>query len=188
MELTLKDIPTLETKNYLLRSVDVEDANALFEFMSDHETMKYITPTPVTSIKVVREKIASNLKNFKHSKEIPLVIVSKAKNEVIGFFRFHKLQLWHKKAEMGAILRNDFQQKGVMTEILPVILEFGFNQLDLNRIVGDIFADNMGSERLLQKFGFTQEGRLREIDFDGTRYHDTIVFSLLKAEYEVNQS
>lgn len=186
--MNLEKISTIETENYFLRGVTMDDAEAMFAFMGHKETMVYITPHPVINVDEVREKIGAHLENFKRSKEIPWVIVSKAENEVIGFFRFHKLHLWHKKAEIGAILRNDFQQKGIMTEILPVILEFGFNQLELNRIVVDIFADNKGSERLLKKFGFTQEGRLREIDFDGTRYHDTIVFSLLKAEYEVNQS
>lgn len=177
------EIAILETKHYLLRGVMADDAEALFQFMGDRETMTYITPHPVTSIEEVRVKIEANLENFKKKKEIPWVIIEKDSNQVIGLFRFHKLNLWHKNAEMGAILRQDFQQKGVMTEILPTLLDYGFNQLGLNRIVGDIFADNQGSKRLLEKFGFVKEGILRQTDFDGISYHDTVVYSLLKSEY-----
>ncbi|WP_404459581.1 GNAT family N-acetyltransferase [Oceanobacillus kapialis] len=75
-------------------------------------------------------------------------------------------------------------KKGVMTEILETVLEFGFHKLQLNRIVGDIFAGNKGSKKLMEKFGFQKEGVLRQTDFDGLHYHDTVVYSMLKPEYE----
>jgi [ribosomal protein S5]-alanine N-acetyltransferase len=179
----LESISRIETKHYFLRGVNLEDAEALFTFMGDAGTMTYITPHPATSIDEVKNKIMRHLENFKVMKEIPWVIVSKDLGEIIGFFRFHKLNLWHKKAEMGAVIRKDYQQKGVMTEVLKAVLDFGFDRLGLNRIVGDVFADNKGSEKLLQKYGFFKEGQLRQTDFDGVRYHDTVVYSLLKSEY-----
>lgn len=84
---------------------------------------------------------------------------------------------------MGAVIRKEYQNKGVMTEVLDVVLDFGFHTLRLNRIVGDIFAGNEGSRRLMERFGFKKEGVLRQTDFDGEKYHDTVVYSLLQAEY-----
>lgn len=184
----LTEIPIIETKHYLLRGVTLDDIPCLFSFMSERETMKYITPHPVKSKAELHENMAQSLNNFKHGKEIPWVIIDKNRGEIVGFFRFHKLNLWHKKTEMGVVIRKDAQNSGVMTEVLAAILPFGFNRLRLNRIVGDIFAENIASEKLLMKFGFKKEGQLRQTDFDGIRYHDTVVFSLLKSEFQQNQT
>ncbi|WP_328703155.1 GNAT family N-acetyltransferase [Alkalihalobacterium elongatum] len=179
----LVEIPTLETKHFLLRGMTKDDVSSLFVFMSNEDTMKYITPHPVKTMEELQTNIETSLNNFEAEKEIPWVVVQKENDEVIGMFRFHKLNLWHKKTEMGVVIRKDFQKSGVMSEILQQILSFGFNTLELNRIVGDIFAENQGSEKLLLKYGFKREGTLRQTDFDGSRFHDTVVFSLLKSDY-----
>jgi [ribosomal protein S5]-alanine N-acetyltransferase len=176
-------IPLLETKNYQLRGISLEDALSLFDLMRDADTMKYITPHPVQTLGDMEEKIKGQLTNFHNEKEIPWVIIQKSKQDIIGIFRLHKVHMWHKKAEIGAVIQKDHQQKGVMTEILAVILNYGFNVLGINRIVGDIFAENKGSKKLLEKFGFKQEGILRQTEFDGERYHDTIVYSMLKSDF-----
>lgn len=182
--IVLTEIPQLETENYILRGMELMDAANLLPFMSHRETMKYITPHPVNTLEEMEDKISNHLQGFKNQKEIPWVIIHKQTGQTIGMFRFHKLHLWHRKAEMGAVIRQEFQQKGVMTEIFTTILPYSFEQLHLNRVVGDIFEGNRGSQRLLEKFGFHKEGQLRQTDFDGENYHDTIVYSLLKNEYD----
>jgi [ribosomal protein S5]-alanine N-acetyltransferase len=179
--------PKLETKNYLLRGISLEDASSLFLIMNDAETMKFITPHPIQTIEEMQTRIKEHLIHFQREKEIPWVIIKKDSKEVIGIFRLHKLHMWHKKAEMGAVLHKDHQHKGVMTEIIGEFLPFGFNVLGLNRIVGDIFEDNEGSRRLLEKYGFRKEGILRQTDFDGEHYHNTVVYSILKDEYSVKK-
>jgi [ribosomal protein S5]-alanine N-acetyltransferase len=88
---------------------------------------------------------------------------------------------------MGVVISKGFQKNGVMTEILPFLIMFAFQDLHLNRLVGDIFAENEGSTRILTKFGFKKEGQLRQTDFDGEHFHDTVVYSLLKGEYEMRK-
>ncbi|WP_456277846.1 GNAT family N-acetyltransferase [Bacillus sp. AK128] len=176
--------PIIETENYVLRGISLEDAPLLLPFLSNKDTMKFITPRPVQTIAEVEESINKSLRDFSLQKEIPWVIIHKSENELIGMFRFHKLHMWHQKTEMGVVIRKDYQHKGVMSEILKDMLDFGFHTLGLNRIVGDIFAGNQGSQKLLLKYGFKKDGQLRQTDFDGEQFHDTIVYSLLKSEYE----
>lgn len=182
-DLEVFEIQTLETNHYLLRAITEEDAPYLYSITSDKETMKYITPHPVETLEEMKENIETSLDQFQRSKEIPWTIVDKKSGNVIGMFRFHKLNLWHKKAEMGVVIAKEWQQRGVMSEVMEEILCYGFQQLKLNRIVGDIFEKNKGSEMLLAKYGFTKEGTLRQTDFDGEEYHDTVVYSLLQTEY-----
>ncbi|SFK60663.1 ribosomal-protein-alanine N-acetyltransferase [Halobacillus dabanensis] len=180
----MEQIPVFHMKNnHTMRGVRLEDASKLFPFMSDKENMKFITPHPVQTIAEMEGNLIERLEGFYQQKEIPWVIENDAK-EVIGIFRFHKLNFWHKKTEMGAILHPDFQRSGVMTEVFRTVLPYGFEKLGLNRIVGDIFAENEGSRQLLKKFGFREEGVLRATDYDGHNFHDTVVFSMLKQEYD----
>ncbi|MFE8699570.1 GNAT family N-acetyltransferase [Cytobacillus sp. FJAT-54145] len=179
----LKTIPVIETDHYSLRAMTKEDASAMFVFMGDNETMKFLTPHPVSNIDEMEKSIETSLDQFEVEKEIPWVIIDKKTEDVIGMFRLHKLHMWHQKAEMGVVLRKDYQNKGVMTEILSKVMEFSFLTLGLNRLVGDIFAKNNGSRKLLEKYGFHKDGVLRQTDFDGEEFHDTIVYSMLKEEY-----
>lgn len=189
--MTIEDVftsvPVLETKHYILRGITENDAGGMLSFLSDKNTMKYITPDPVKVEADVVDEIRIQLENYATRKEIPWVIVDKSNGALIGKFSLHRLSIWHKKAELGVVVRKESQQKGVTNEILEKILTFGFETLELNRIVGDIFSDNQGSEKLLQRHGFRKEGIMRQTDFDGYHYHDTVIFSLLKLEYDALQ-
>jgi [ribosomal protein S5]-alanine N-acetyltransferase len=175
--------PVITADHYYLSYMETEYAPQMYKFLGDKETMRYLTPHPPQTIKEVEEKIAVHQEQYLAEKEIPWVIKDSTAEEIIGMFRLHKLSYWHKKAEMGVVIRKDYQRKGVMKKILPKVLAYCFQDLGLNRVVGDIFAENMGSRKLLLAHGFKEEGILRQTDFDGKRYHDTVVFSLLKDEY-----
>ncbi len=184
LENVFQKLPEIRSAHYVMRSLVNEDYPFLYPILCDKETMKFITPHPVTSFEEVKELLDAYIENYIQHKELPWTIINKQTNEVVGIFRFHKLNLWHRKTEMGVVIRKEYQKKGVMTELLNEILKFGFDTLNLNRIVGDIFAKNIGSRRLLEKFHFTKEGVLRQTDFDGYSFHDTVVYSLLRTDYK----
>ncbi|WP_077329583.1 GNAT family N-acetyltransferase [Virgibacillus siamensis] len=183
----LTEIPILETGNFLLRAIAERDAEDLFYFLSQRKTMQYITPHPVESQNDVLDEILQSMERFVQQTEIPWVIVDKRTGVVIGKFSFHKLSMWHKKAEMAAVISQEYQNSGVMTEVLETVLDYGFDTLELNRIAGDIFAANDASRKLLQNYGFREEGTMRQTDFDGEKFQDTIVFSQLKPEYDARK-
>ncbi|WP_240508011.1 GNAT family N-acetyltransferase [Virgibacillus indicus] len=131
-------IPVLETEHYQLRGMTVGDTSELFAFHKNKEIMKYITPDPVKTEAEMREEVLGQLKRFSDQKEIPWVIINKSNGDLIGSFSFYKLHMFHKKADMGVVLCGDYQGRGVMTEVLEKVLSFGFGELGLNRIVGDI--------------------------------------------------
>ncbi|MGM0844760.1 MAG: GNAT family N-acetyltransferase [Bacillota bacterium] len=181
--MNLESIPVIETENYCLIEMSESYAQKMYEFLGDKGTMKYLTPHPARSVIEVTKGIQESLQQFKLQKEIPWLIKEKESGKIIGMFRLHKLNLWHSKTEMGVVISKGYQKRGVMTELLPKVLSFCFDELGLNRVVGDIFAENEGSRKLLLSQGFQEEGVLRHTDFDGERYHDTVVYSILKAEY-----
>jgi RimJ/RimL family protein N-acetyltransferase len=70
-----------------------------------------------------------------------------------------------------------------MHEALLALLDFGFGELDLNRIEADIDPRNSTSARTLERLGFTREGYLRERWIVGDEVSDTALYGLLRREW-----
>ena len=97
----------------------------------------------------------------------------------IGFNNFTK----NHRANIGYDLLTEYWGKGIMSEALEAILEFGFNILEVNRIEAEVMTGNIASEKLLHKTGFTNEGVLRQWMHWNEQYYDMTMFSLLKREF-----
>ncbi|MDR0749252.1 MAG: GNAT family N-acetyltransferase [Tannerellaceae bacterium] len=66
---------------------------------------------------------------------------------------------------------------------LKAVIDFGFNELDINRIEAEVMQGNIASEKLLEKQNFTKEGVLRKWMFWNGQHYDMTMYSLLKNEY-----
>ena len=90
-----------------------------------------------------------------------------------------------RKCTVGYELSPEAIGQGLMTEALHAILDWGFMQMQVNRIDAQIHPDNDRSIKLARKLGFVEEGRLREIAWWGSRHHDMLQFSLLRREWRI---
>ncbi len=102
----------------------------------------------------------------------------------LGECGFHSWNKEHHRAEVFYNLKSDeFKQKGLMTEALKVVLHYGFNTLELNRIQGLVADNNTASVKLLSKYGFGFEGTLRgDYAVDGV-FEDSDCYALLRADW-----
>ena len=82
----------------------------------------------------------------------------------------------------------EFWGNGYMAEALAAVLEFGFRQLEINRIEAEVMRGNTTSEKLLAKSGFKNEGILRHWMYWNDRRYDMTMFSLLRSDYTANAS
>lgn len=179
----MKDTITLSTNRLTLKSI----TPALI-----HELFKTKTKDEIIAFFGVDEK------GYEHYKEMhelgmethrislfAFLLINKATNLPIGECGFHTLNRTHRRAELFYMLRNDAdKQKGFMTEALPYVLEFGFSELQLHRVEALVADNNVPSVKLLEKFGFTKEGTMREdYNVDGTN-EDSDCYSLLNWEWK----
>ena len=84
-----------------------------------------------------------------------------------------------RRGEIAYDLGHGWWGRGVMSAILPVIVDFGFGRLALHRLQALVTAGNLRSTRLLRRHGFAREGLLRGYGFWKGRYWDQIVCSRL---------
>ena len=73
---------------------------------------------------------------------------------------------------------------GYGSEAIKLLLEFAFNQLNLNRIEIRVFSFNEQGIRCYKKCGFIEEGCLRQAVYIDGEYHDIIILSVLREEFD----
>lgn len=74
--------------------------------------------------------------------------------------------------------------KGYGSEATAIMLDYGFNTLNLNRIQLHVAVENVAAVNVYKKCGFQIEGTLREAMYHQGRYCDFYVMGLLKSEYK----
>lgn len=111
-------------------------------------------------------------------------LIEKESKAVVGGCNFHNWYTEHERAEIGYFANHKFRGKGYMHEAVQHTIIYGFNEMQLNRIEAFITPENLPSQKLIKRLGFTQEGLLKQhYKFNG-KIHDSMVFALLKEEFE----
>ena len=89
------------------------------------------------------------------------------------------------RAELGIAVQDKKQwSKGFGTDAIKLALEYGFDDLELNRIELTVDAENGRGRRCYEKCGFVEEGLLRQHRFVEGKFGDTVVMSVLRSEWE----
>lgn len=98
----------------------------------------------------------------------------------IGLFRGS--DVYRKCAELGYWLAEEYWGRGVMTGAVRRLCAEGFAKWDIARIYAEPFTDNLGSRRVLEKAGFTQEGTMRRGAYKNGAYRDWCMYALLRED------
>lgn len=130
----------------------------------------------------IRDFYKTTLRKFaEDGDEIGLQIVYK--NKIVGGTGFHNIDRQSKSAEIGYWLAKNATGKGIVTKSVKCLLDYGFNELNLNRIVIKCVPTNIKSRAIPERLGFTQEGIEREAGWLHTRFVDHAVYSMLAKEW-----
>ncbi len=175
----------LKGKDIVLRPVIWSDLQYFLKWFNDPEVIQYISLyLPMTEM--AEEKFIEELGTTKAITDAVFVIeaVEDDSSKPIGNLGLHGINPKDHQATFGiAIGEKDYWSKGYGTEAASLIIEYGFEQLNLHRISSGAFSFNERSIRLHKKVGFTEEGRMRKAVFKNGNYHDHIIFGILREEW-----
>jgi ribosomal-protein-alanine N-acetyltransferase len=171
--------PNLQTERLLLRRVNENDANEIFALRSNPETMKYIPRPLVKSIDDALEHIAMIDAKIESNEGINWAITYKDNPKLIGIIGHYRIKPEHFRAEVGYMLLPEYNGKGIISEAIKEVVNYGFSEMKLHSIEAIIDPENFGSERVLQKCGFVKEAHLKENEFYEGRFLDTVIYSIL---------
>lgn len=181
MSFTFDAFPEIETERLLLREIMPDDAPAIFAVFGDDAVTRYYDLVTYTEPAQAQELIDFFDESFELERAIRWGIERKEDGQLLGTCGYVWLRRF--RGEIGYDLAQAYWRCGYMTEALDAILEFGFDELELNRIEALTMRENQASAGLLRKLGFVEEGLLRQHDFFKGAFHDMRLFALLRADY-----
>lgn len=180
LEVKFLPFPTLNTERLLLRQVTKNDADAIFALRSNDEVMKYIPRPYLKNREDALELIAAFDNKIENGIGINWGIAFLDEPEkILGIIGHYRLKPEHYRAEVGYMLFPEYKGKGIVSEALQKVAEYGFKEMKLHSIEAILDPENKGSEKVLIKNGFVKEAHLIENEYYEGRFLDTLIYSLL---------
>lgn len=173
----------LTTERLLLRKTTEEVFEFVYDNYSDEELIEFLGVADLNQLEIERGKFKNGFSTFNKT-FLYFHILDKTTEKIIGWCGYHTWYLDHNRAEIGyGLFSENYKNTGIMTEAMKAVLDYGFDQMHLHRVEAMIATYNVPSLKLVEKFGFTKEGILREHYSVNGKMEDSVVFSLLKQEH-----
>jgi RimJ/RimL family protein N-acetyltransferase len=176
----------LKGERVLLRPVKRSDISYFLKWFNDPEIVQYVgLYLPMTEM--YEEKFIEDLGTTRARSDVYLTIeaVEGDSTKPIGSCGLHEINHKDRNALFGiAIGEKDYWNRGYGTEAAKLLINYGFQQLNLHRVSSYAFAFNEHSTNLHRKLGFREEGHQREAVFKNGRYHDHVMFGILREEWK----
>ncbi|MFD1096162.1 GNAT family N-acetyltransferase [Salegentibacter chungangensis] len=169
----------LKTERFLLKEIEQDDITYIYQGLSHPEVIKYYGVS-FHSLEDTRMQMEWYADLRKNHTGIWFGIYSLETLEFCGAGGFNNLEKQHHKAEIGFWLLPEFWKKGIMNEVMPELMTFGFEHLNLNRIEAFVESENLSCKKAIEKCNFILEGRMRECEVKNGKYIDVDTYAALK--------
>lgn len=171
--------PLLETDRLRLRQANPKDSQDIYAVFSDPKVTEFHDLTTFESVDEAMGVIERRAKTFTSGQGIRWAIELKPVHRVIGSCGFS----WHpdpaiKGAEIGYELASERWRKGIMSEALSTILQYGFESRALEFVIAQVMLENVASKGLLEKLGFRSQQIIEKGGFWKGEHHDLEQFLL----------
>ena len=172
----------LHTERLILRKITPEVLSYVHATLNDDALLEFFG-TDEKGLEKQKDKFAKGMVTFNRT-FTNFQLLDKMSRKVIGNCGFHTWYPLHNRAEIGYDITESYRRKGLMTEAVDAVLNYGFNQMGLHRVEALTATYNDASMKIIQHFNFSLEGTLREhYNVDGVM-EDSVMYSLLRHEYE----
>ncbi len=177
----------IETDRLILREVETTDSKDMFSYLSDTDVVKHMGLEPCQTEKEVLDEIEWYQTIYNDGTGMRWGITLKDVGKVIGSCGFLNFHPTHYRTEIGYELGQEYWGKGIASEALEAVVQYGFHHLQLERIEALIEPTNTASLKLLERKNFQKEGLLRHYEYTCGKFDDLYMYSILKGDLsEIN--
>ncbi|HLN96766.1 MAG TPA: GNAT family N-acetyltransferase [Flavobacterium sp.] len=176
--------PVLETERMILKQLDDQQVDMLFELRSDPETMQYVKRPMVTTREEAEQHLQLITSKIEANEGINWgLYLREQPDQAIGVMGHYRIHVEHFRSEVGYMVLRPYWGRGLVTEALHAVLQYGFETMQLHSTEAIIDPANIASARVLEKNGFVKEAHFLENEFFEGKFIDTMVYSLLKSRW-----
>lgn len=171
----------LETSRLLLRKVTPDVYAFIYANYSDQECINFLGLNSIEELNIEKEKFQKGLSAYDRT-FLYFSLIEKETKKVIGMCGFVRHYAAHFRAEFGYALFNDSSKnKGFMSEVSQLIINYGLEQMDLHRIEAMVGTENIPSLKIIEKLGFEKEGVMKQHYLRNGIFEDSVIFSIIRA-------
>lgn len=169
-----------------LRMFNTDDADELFELTIAskpylREWLGWLDY--IETVEDSKRNIEGRIKGLIETGGRPKSFAIMYKGELAGTIGFNEIDRGIQCGTIGYWLGQDFQGKGIMSQAFEKVIEYGFRDLKLNKTEIRVATENVKSRALPERFGFKEEGVIRDAEWLYDRYVDHVVYGLLRDEF-----
>ena len=176
----MKYFKKLVRERIYLSPRNVEDVEIFTEWMNDF----YVTDYTGRSYRTVTLEEEKDYLERVNKDKSTFSIIDLETNTLIGTIGLHSVDNINRTATLGIFIGNrNYWSKGYGTEAIQLILDFGFNYLNLRNIDLALMEFNQRALKCYQKCGFKEIGRRRKSKFINGKYYDSILMDILAEEF-----
>lgn len=179
----MRNFPVLQTERLELVEIKECHLQDILDLFGNENVTRFYNLLPFKNEQDAQKFIDWYRIRFKDGLGFRWGISLKGEKNIIGTIGYNNFTKKH-RANIGYDLKPEYWNRGYITEALHKVIDFGFNQLEINRIEAEVMQGNESSERVLYKLNFRKEGILRQWMFWNEKYYDMTMFALLRTEYE----
>ncbi|HGA0513331.1 TPA: GNAT family N-acetyltransferase [Bacillus pacificus] len=166
----------IKAERLLIRKFEFKDWEAVHEYTSDSDVMKYI-PEGVFTEEDTRNFVNKNM--GENAKSFPVILIGE--NILIGHIVFHKYFGEH-TYEIGWVFNPKYFNKGYASEAAQATLKYEFKEMKLHRIIATCQPENTPSYRVMEKIGMKREGYFKKCIPHGNEWWDEYYYAILEEE------
>ena len=157
----------IETERLILRTITIDDAEAIFKWASDPDVNKYMIYPLHKDVNVTREWLKT--RDPEGEDEFDLGFVLKETGELIGqggLFYKEEMDAWI----VGYNLRKEYWGRGLVPEAITAIIDTVQRERGIHTLIGDFAKENKKSGRVMEKLGMTywKDGQYTKTDGSAT--------------------
>jgi ribosomal-protein-alanine N-acetyltransferase len=167
--------PEIKTRRLMLRRLVPEDRKALFILRSDEQVSRFIQRMRMTSETEAAAFIEKIWSNGDRGPDIFWAICLNTQPDLIGTICLWNFSEDRKQAELGYELFPAFQGRGLMSEAVQAVLDYGFKVLALTTVEAYTHKANIRSRKMLAKFHFRYSADKVDPDNDNNEVYSLIV-------------
>lgn len=177
----MKYIKKLIGEKCYLSPINPEDADRIATWSNDFEMSVFTGDvSDMISIEKQREYL-----EYMSNNGYSFAIIKKDTDEPIGICKLTQVDLINRKATLGIFIgEKSCWDKGFGTEATKLILDFGFNIINLKNIMLTVYSFNERAIKAYHRCGFKEIGRRRKSIIMGSKEFDEVYMDILSDEFK----
>ncbi|MBK9284650.1 MAG: GNAT family N-acetyltransferase [Sphingobacteriaceae bacterium] len=184
----METLPQLISEKIKLRQLQPSDFSSLIRHANNQKiadnilniSFPYTEDNAKSRFQFIKEA-------FEKKDRFIFAMASLATNEVIGEIGLH-LDKANNKAEIGYWLGENYWNKGITASAVALILKFGFEEIQLNKIYATHFTDNPASGKVLLKNKMNLEGELKDHYLNKGIYKTVYTYGITLRKYKKSKN